>query len=89
MTRALHTLVRLLAVAAIAYAMACGGDIAGGSSCSLSLVVSPDQPVRGDTVEVAADVLIDGMLSGVETIDWSIRFDGAEVSFDVTGANGD
>ncbi|HEY8145332.1 MAG TPA: hypothetical protein VIG06_21770, partial [Kofleriaceae bacterium] len=85
-----HLVIRLLALAAIAYAMACGGgDFVGADSCSLSLVVSPELPVRGDTVEVAADVLIDGDLSGVESIEWSIRFDGAEISFEVTGANGD
>lgn len=85
-----HHVIRLLAVGAIGYAVACGGlDSVSEPSCSFSLVVTPDQPVRGDMVEVAADVYTEGGLSGVEVIEWSIRFDGADVAFEVTGANGD
>lgn len=81
--------IRLLALAAIAYAVACGGAGADVPSCALYLVVTPEQPVRGDTVEVAVDAQIDGGLTGIELVDWSIDYDGAPVAFDVTGANGD
>jgi hypothetical protein len=89
MTR--HLGIRLLAVVAIAYGMACGGDFGGGDgpSCELSLVISPDPPVRGDLVEVGANIFIDGELSGVEVINWSVRRGGDDVSYQVTGANGD
>ena len=84
-----QTGIRLLAIAAIAYAMACGGgDASSGPSCELALVVTPELPVRGDTVEVAVDLFADG-LSGVEVIDWSVEFDGAQVAYQVSGANGD
>lgn len=82
--------VRLLALAAIAYAVACGSPAgSGGPSCDFALSVTPEQPVRGDTVEVAVDVTTDGGLSGIEVVDWSITYGGAPVTFDVTGANGD
>ncbi|HEU5060609.1 MAG TPA: carboxypeptidase-like regulatory domain-containing protein [Kofleriaceae bacterium] len=85
-----HALVRLLAVSAIAYAMACGGDFAGGDdSCSISLIVLPDQPERGDTIEATASLSIDGDLSGIEVIEWSVRYGGADVAYQVSGANGD
>lgn len=86
-----HAAIRLVALAAILYGMACGGDFGAGDTprCDLSLVVSPEQPVRGSLVEAAADVFTEGGLSGVEVISWSIRYDGAEVAYDVTGANGD
>jgi len=85
-----HWTIRLLALAVITYAMACGGDFAaGGPSCSFSLVITPELPVRGDIVEAAVNVDIVGDVSGIEVVDWSIQFDGAPVSYDVTGANGD
>ena len=85
-----HTPIRLLAVAAIAYGMACGGDFGvDDRSCELSLVILPAQPVRGDLVEVGADIFIDGELSGVEVVSWSVRLGGADVAYQVTGANGD
>jgi len=83
-----HWVTRIVALASIAYAMACGGDFGGGGpTCDFSLVVTPDVAVRGAIVEVAVNV--DGDASGTEVVDWSIRYDGADVAFDVTGANGD
>src|SRR6185503_4641852 len=83
-------IIRLLALATIVWSMACGGDFgAGGDSCSFSLVITPELPVRGDIVEAAVNVSIDGEVSGIEVVDWSIQYDGADVAFDVTGANGD
>jgi hypothetical protein len=85
-----HWIIRLFALAAIAYSMACGGlDGSGVPSCEFFLVVTPDSPVRGDTVEVAVDVTTDGSVAGIEVVDWSISYDGAPVTFEVTGANGD
>jgi hypothetical protein len=83
-----HFIIRLLALAAIAYAMACGGgDGIVGETCTFSLVITPEPAVRGQIVEVAVNVETD--LSGTEVVDWSIDYAGAQVAFDVTGANGD
>jgi len=83
-----HWTIRLLALGAIAYAMACGGaDGAGGPSCVFALVVTPSEPVRGDTVELTA--IAGGDASGIEEVEWSVLFDGAPVVFEIGGANGD
>jgi len=80
--------IRLLALAAIAYAMACGGgDAIDGNDCTFSLVVTPEPAVRGEVVEVAVNV--DGEASGTEVVNWSIDYAGAPVEFTVSGANGD
>src|SRR5678815_3442975 len=78
-------IIRLLALAAIAWSMACGGDFgAGGPSCSFSLVITPDVPVRGDIIEAAVNVDIVGDVSGIEAVDWIVQFDGAPVSYAVS-----
>jgi hypothetical protein len=81
-----HVLLRAAALGVSIHAIACGaGGDGGGPSCALTVIVSPAQPVRGNTVELAVDVALEE-LSGFQDIQWSVRYGGAEV---VLAANGD
>lgn len=77
--------IRILALAAIVYAVACGGDAGVDEPyCNLSLVVTPSQPVRGNTVELGVNVET-YLVSGIEEFSWNVSYGGAPVSFEASG----